>query len=111
MLERCLEALLDLLRALVAARTFLVAAAILAAVGYALYRHPPLKAIARGDVGIRFNRLTGEVEEARDGSLLVIPGVHEVRLFSLRARVYRQAALARDERASPVAPCAGLAWC
>ena len=125
MLERYLEVLLDLLRAagrglailgtgvlraISAARIFLVAAAILAAVGYALYRHPPLKAIARGEVGIRFNRLTGEIEEARDGSLLVIPGMHEVRLFSLRDRVYRPTEIARADGASPVQSVEGLSF-
>jgi regulator of protease activity HflC (stomatin/prohibitin superfamily) len=83
---------------------------VLGAVGYVLYRNPPMKAVARGEVGIRFNRLTGAVEEARDGSLLVIPGMHEIRLFSLRDRVYRPTEIARADGASPVQSVEGLSF-
>jgi len=101
---------LGALRAISAARVLIVALAVLGAVGYALYRNPPLKAIARGEVGIRFNRLTGAIEEARDGSLLVVPGVHELRLFSLRDRVYRPTEIARADGASPVQSVEGLSF-
>ena len=87
---------------------FLVALALFAAMGYALYRNPPVKAIARGELGIRFNRLTGAVEEARDGSLLVVPGVHELRIFALRDRIYRPAEIARADGPSPVQSVEGL---
>src|SRR5262245_20458186 len=68
-----------LLHALYSARLLIVALVVLGATGYAMYRNPPLKAVARGELGIRFNRLTGDILEARDGvNLLVIPGLHEV---------------------------------
>ena len=101
---------LGALRAISAARILIIALAVFGAVGYALYRNPPLKAVARGEVGIRFNRLTGAIEEARDGSLLVIPGVHELRLFSLRDRVYRPTEIARADGASPVQSVEGLSF-
>ena len=107
MLERLLERLLEVL---VAARVVIVAFALLGAAGYALYRHPPFKAIARGELGIRFNRLTGAIDEARDGNLLVIPGVHEARLFSLRDRMFRPAEIARADGAAPVQSVEGLSF-
>src|SRR4051812_12548415 len=65
--------------------------AVLAAVAYGLYRHPPFKNVARGEVGVRINRITGEVSEWRDGSVFVLPALHEMRVFSLRDRSYRPA--------------------
>src|SRR5262245_43258370 len=88
---------------------FFVVLAVLGAVGYALYRDPPLKAIARGELGIRLNRLTGAVDESRD-SLVVIPGLHELRVFSLRDRVYRPVEIARADGASPVQSVEGLSF-
>ena len=123
MLERLLERLLDILaatvrgigqaftaigRGLAAARIFIVALAVLAAAGYALYRNPPMKAIARGELGVRFNRLTGSVDESRDGNLLVIPGLHELRVFALRDRIYRPAEITRADGPSPIQSVEGL---
>jgi len=123
MLERLLERLLDILaatvrgigqaftaigRGLAAARIFIVALAVLTAAGYALYRNPPMKAIARGELGVRFNRLTGSVDESRDGNLLVIPGLHELRVFALRDRIYRPAEIARADGPSPIQSVEGL---
>ena len=123
MLERLLERLLDILaatvrgigqaftaigRGLAAARIFIVALAVLAAAGYALYRNPPMKAIARGELGVRFNRLTGSVDESRDGNLLVIPGLHELRVFALRDRIYRPVEIARADGPSPIQSVEGL---
>lgn len=90
------------------ARVALVVIAVLAAAAYALYRHPPLKSIARGELGIRANHLTGEVSEWRDGTVLVLPGLHELRSFSLRERVYRPAESARAGGASPFQSIEGL---
>jgi regulator of protease activity HflC (stomatin/prohibitin superfamily) len=87
---------------------FMVALAVFAAAGYVLYRHPPIKAIARGEIGIRLNRLTGDVEESRDGNLLVLPGLHELRVFSLRDRIYRPVESARADGAAPFQSVEGL---
>ena len=40
-------------------------------------------------VGVRTNQLTGGVTEWRDGSIFVIPGLHEVRVLPLRDQQYR----------------------
>ncbi|HEX9432811.1 MAG TPA: SPFH domain-containing protein, partial [Burkholderiales bacterium] len=90
------------------ARVFIVLVIAFAAAGYAIYRHPPLKSVARGELGIRVNRLTGEVEETRDASVLVLPGLHELRVFSVRDRVYRAADSARADGAAPFQSVEGL---
>ena len=107
-----LQGFKDFLRAVAAAafgaRVFIVVVIAFAAAGYAIYRHPPLKSIARGELGIRVNRLTGEVEETRDASVLVLPGLHELRVFSVRDRVYRAADSARADGAAPFQSVEGL---
>src|SRR5438132_12701358 len=83
------------------ARGVLLLTAIAAAAGYALYRNPPIKTVARGEVGIRTNRLSGEVSESRDGSVLVFPGLQDLRIFSLRDQAYGPAGGTRAEGPSP----------
>lgn len=58
-------------------------------VGYALYVNPPFVNVGRGEVGIRVNRLTGTTSEWRDGTVLALPGLHEMRVFSVRDRIYQ----------------------
>jgi len=72
-----------------AAKGLLILAALLGAVAYALYRHPPFKPVGRGEIGLRTNLFTGEVTEQREGSVLVLPLVHDLRVFALRDQVYR----------------------
>ena len=38
---------------------------------------------------MRLNQLTGSTSEVRDGAILVIPGLHELRRYSLLDQVYR----------------------
>jgi regulator of protease activity HflC (stomatin/prohibitin superfamily) len=58
-------------------------------VGYLFHRNPPVKTIGDGEVGIRINQITGSTSQWRDGSVLVVPVVHELRRFSLRDQLYR----------------------
>jgi regulator of protease activity HflC (stomatin/prohibitin superfamily) len=83
-------------------------AAVVAALGYGLYRHPPLKTAGRGELGIRTSRLTGGVTEWREGSALVLPGLHEARVFSVRDQVYRPAQSARADGPAPFQSVEGL---
>lgn len=58
--------------------------------GYALYRHPPMQTLGHEEVGLRSNRLLGgAVREFGEGGVLVLPGLQELRRYSLRDRVYR----------------------
>ncbi len=77
------------LQTLAGARKWIIAAGILGTVAYVAWNHTPVQSVSRGDVGVRTNQLTGEVTQWRDGSLLVLPGLHEVRVYSLRDQIYR----------------------
>ena len=66
--------------------------AAVAAIGYGLYTHPPIRSVEAGDTGVRINRFTGNVSEWRDGTVLVVPGLHQWRTLQLRDRAYRPAA-------------------
>jgi regulator of protease activity HflC (stomatin/prohibitin superfamily) len=91
-----------------AARVLIIALALFLAAGYAMYKHPPVKSVARGELGLRLNRFTGREDEWREGSVLAIPGVHDVRVFSLRDRVYRPEEGARADGPSPFQSVEGL---
>src|SRR5689334_20468166 len=62
-----------------AARWLLVGLAFFGAAGYLTYKHPPVKSVARGEIGIHANRISGEVTEWREGNVFVFPGVHDLR--------------------------------
>jgi regulator of protease activity HflC (stomatin/prohibitin superfamily) len=70
-------------------RTRLILLALLGAAGYFLWHHPPIQSIPRGEVAVRNNLLTGRVRAFGEGSLIAIPGLHQVRRFSIQDQVYR----------------------
>ncbi len=61
-------------------------------IGYAIYSHPPVRTVESGETGIRINRMTGEVSEWRDGTVLVLPALHQWRTLQLRDQTYRPGA-------------------
>jgi regulator of protease activity HflC (stomatin/prohibitin superfamily) len=73
-----------------------------------LVAHPPLRTVGAGEVGVRTNLVTGSVVQWRDGSILVVPGLHAVQVFSLRDRIYKPAQLASAAGAAPVQSVEGL---
>jgi regulator of protease activity HflC (stomatin/prohibitin superfamily) len=91
-----------------AARAALVTLALLGGAGYLAYRHPPLKAVGSGEIGVRINRFTGKVDEWREGGVLVLPGVHELRAYSLRDRTYRPEQVRRSDGPAPLQSIEGL---
>jgi len=74
---------------------------VLAGSGYALYKHPPVENIERREVGIRLNRLTGSTTTVNEGVALMIPGVHDLRRYSLQDQLYRPE---RSSKANGEAP-------
>lgn len=75
---------------------------------YAIYSHPPMQTVGRGEAGVRQNRLTGEITQWRDGSVLVVPFVHEMRVFSTRDRTYRAVQMAKASGPAPLQSLEGL---
>ena len=86
----------------------LVAVGVLGVAGYALYTHPPMVSVARGEMGIRENRLTGAVSEWREGSVLVLPGLHDMRVYSVRDHTYRPDKIRRADGPAPLQSVEGL---
>ena len=84
----------------------LVAIALVSAAALALY--PPLHGVGRGEVGVRINRLTGSVGEWGEGSVLVLPGLHQMRVFSLRDRTWRAAQMSHADGPAPLQSVEGL---
>ncbi len=81
---------------------------IAAGIAYVLYQHPPLQSVGRGEVGVRTNLLTGSVTEWQDGTLFVLPGVHDMRRFSLRDSTYRPAQMSSATGQAPLQSLEGL---
>jgi regulator of protease activity HflC (stomatin/prohibitin superfamily) len=90
------------------AKGWLIAACGLGLAGYAAYSHPPVATVGPGEIGIRTNRVTGSVSEWRDGSVLVLPAVHEMRRYSLRDRTYQPQDIRRADGAAPLQSVEGL---
>ena len=86
----------------------LIVLAVLGAVAYALYSNPPMRTVGQAEAGVRENRLTGEITQWRDGSVLVVPFVHEMRIYSLRDRTYRPEKLQKAAGPAPLQSLEGL---
>ena len=96
------------LNGLAAIKGIVAIAVIVGAAGYLLYRNPPFKSVERGELGVRANRVTGELTEWREGSVVVLPLLHETRIFALRDRSYRPAQISSAEGPSPLQSLEGL---
>lgn len=90
------------------ARNRLVVFVIVVLCGYALWTHPPVQSVGRGEIAVRTNRLTGGVTQLADGSMLAIPGFHQVRRFSTRDQVYRPEESASASGPAPFQSIEGL---
>ena len=63
--------------------------AVLVLCAHALYKHPPIATAPNGEVLVRTNQLDGSVHSYSAGTVLDIPGIHQVRFYSTRDQVYR----------------------
>ncbi|MEP7096800.1 MAG: prohibitin family protein, partial [Dokdonella sp.] len=61
---------------------------VVACAAYAVYKHPPVQSVGRQEVGVRLNRLTGSTTQLGEGLALVIPGVQDLRRYSLQDQTY-----------------------
>ena len=76
--------------------------------GYLLLAHPPIETVTRGDIAIRTNQLTGSTEAFRDGTLVVLPGLHEVRTLSLRDQTFEATDSSKADGPSPFQSVEGM---
>ncbi len=83
-------------------------AAFLALVAYGLYTHPPFAAVRRGEVLVRTDVLDGSVTVFTAGTVAVLPGIHQVRCYSIRDQVYRPAESATATGPAPFQSIEGL---
>jgi regulator of protease activity HflC (stomatin/prohibitin superfamily) len=61
----------------------------IAGIGIGFVWAKPIRGIGPGEVGIRTNKLTGSVTILEEGWGWKLPGVHEIRTYTLRDQVYR----------------------
>jgi regulator of protease activity HflC (stomatin/prohibitin superfamily) len=99
---------LALLVAIQRRRKRLLIAAILVALAYSLYRYPPFDTAGRGEILVRTNVLDGSVAAYTGGTLLVVPGIHQVRRYSTQDQVYRPTESASAVGAAPFQSNEGL---
>ncbi|GGC95969.1 SPFH domain-containing protein [Undibacterium terreum] len=75
---------------------------------YGLYKHPPVQNIAHGQVGVRINQLTGNATELHEGLAFAVPGLHDVRRYSLLDQIYRPEGSSRADGEAPFQSIEGL---
>jgi regulator of protease activity HflC (stomatin/prohibitin superfamily) len=98
----------DTAAAVVRWRVPLIVTATLAMAAWYIDQHPPLQQIERGEVAIRTNTLTGSVTQYREGTVWVLPLLHQVRVFCMRDQIYRPEESSRAAGDSPFQSVEGL---
>jgi regulator of protease activity HflC (stomatin/prohibitin superfamily) len=83
-------------------------AMLIALTAYGLYTHPPFAAVPRGAVLVRTDVLDGSVSVFTGGTVPVLPGIHQVRCYSIRDQVYRPAESATATGPAPFQSIEGL---
>ena len=82
--------------------------AILAALAYALYIHPPLATVHRSEVLVRTNLFDGSAHAYSAGTVLLMPGIHQLRRYPTRDQLYRPSESARAAGPAPFQSSEGL---
>ena len=83
-------------------------AAVLVLIGLGVCTHPPFESVRRGEVLTRTDAIDGSVSVYSAGTVLVIPGLHQVRRYSIRDQVYRPTASASATGQAPFQSVEGL---
>jgi len=86
----------------------LVTAAIIAVLGYGVIKYPPFASVHRGEVLVRSNVFDGSAGAWSGGTVLVIPGLQQVRRYPTRDQVYRPTESARAAGLAPFQSNEGL---
>ena len=85
-----------------------VATAVLVLTVYGLCIHPPFVSVHRGEILARTDALDGLVSVYTAGTVLVLPGFHQVRRYSIRDQVYRPTESASATGSAPFQSVEGL---
>lgn len=88
----------------------LITVGLLGALGYGIYQHPPFQSVPQGAVGVRINQFTGSVSEWRNGNVLVIPGLYQMQVYSLRDQIYRPREIQSATGNAPLQSIEGLSF-
>ena len=82
--------------------------AVLVLIVYGLCTHPPFASVRRGEILARTDALDGSVSVHTAGTILVLPGIHQVRRYSIRDQVYRPTESASATGPAPFQSVEGL---
>jgi regulator of protease activity HflC (stomatin/prohibitin superfamily) len=85
-----------------------VTIAVLGLIVYGLFTHPPFESVRRGEVLARTDGLDGSVNIFTAGTVLVLPGIHQARRYSIRDQVYRSTESATATGTAPFQSVEGL---
>jgi regulator of protease activity HflC (stomatin/prohibitin superfamily) len=85
-----------------------VASVVLVLIVHGLWTHPPFDTVRRGEVLVRTDSLAGSVSVYTAGTVLVLPGIHQIRRYSVRDQVYRLSDSALATGAAPFQSVEGL---
>jgi regulator of protease activity HflC (stomatin/prohibitin superfamily) len=94
--------------AIMHARLQLFAIAALPLIAWLIVKHPPFQTVQRGEIAVRTNSLTGQVTAFREGTLLVVPGLQEVRRLPSRDQIFRPQDSSKAGGAAPFQSVEGL---
>ncbi|MEO5688939.1 MAG: SPFH domain-containing protein [Burkholderiaceae bacterium] len=61
----------------------LSACAVAVAAAWGLWTHSPLRNVPNGEIGVRMNRLSGDATVVRAGTVFVLPGLQDLRVYDL----------------------------
>src|SRR5580704_3595322 len=82
--------------------------AVMVLIVYGLCTHPPFDSVRRGEVLVRTDALDESVSVYNAGTALVLPGIHQVRRYSIRDQVYRPTESASATGSAPFQSVEGL---
>ena len=95
-------------KTIVSAKGTLLLLAATGSAGYFLYTHPVMHGLRSGEVGVRINQFTGDASVFKDGGVMVLPGLHELRVLNLRDQTYRPVAMSEANGSAPLQSVEGL---
>jgi regulator of protease activity HflC (stomatin/prohibitin superfamily) len=75
---------------------------------YSLIKHPPTETVEHGSIGLRVNQITGQVSTWKEGSVLVLPGLHKINIYSVRDQTHHPEQPKKDSGTSPLQTIEGL---